>query len=255
MYNNNKGKIIVFSVSINIILILMIGIMFYKNWSFFAVKNKAISIFVKNNIETHSPYYLEKVSQFKNFKIDNNSIVFVGDSITDMGDWYELFNNNKIVNMGINGDTIQGILDRINIITNGQPKKIFIMVGTNDLSGKESIDTLSSKYEKILSLIKEKSPNAHIYIQSVLPVNNIVWKDSSDINFFNRKEKNGDILLFNNALKRLTIKYNAQYINLHDLYLDKNNNLDLKYTVDGLHLNGQGYLIWKQAIEQYVNSQ
>ncbi len=26
-----------------------------------------------------------------------------------------------------------------------------------------------------------------------------------------------------------------------------------KYSLDGLHINGEGYLIWKEAIQEYVD--
>ncbi|HEY9822136.1 MAG TPA: G-D-S-L family lipolytic protein, partial [Candidatus Sericytochromatia bacterium] len=31
-----------------------------------------------------------------------------------------------------------------------------------------------------------------------------------------------------------------------------NNELDEQYTTDGLHLNGKGYLVWKEVIEKDV---
>lgn len=38
------------------------------------------------------------------------------------------------------------------------------------------------------------------------------------------------------------------------MFID-NNNLNRDYTIDRLHLNNKGYLLWKQATEQYVTAQ
>ena len=36
------------------------------------------------------------------------------------------------------------------------------------------------------------------------------------------------------------------------MLVDERGLLDKRYTNDGLHLTGEGYLVWKKAIEQYV---
>ena len=90
------------------------------------------------------------------------------------------------------------------------------------------------------SLIKQKSPETKLFIQSILPTDN---RENLQI---------VDILSINAGLKNLTEKYNLTYINLFDLLKTKENNLDTIYTFDGLHVNGKGYLIWKKAIENYV---
>jgi hexosaminidase len=36
---------------------------------------------------------------------------------------------------------------------------------------------------------------------------------------------------------------------LHSLFTDKEGKLNSRYTNDGLHLNGQGYLLWKSHLE------
>jgi lysophospholipase L1-like esterase len=56
----------------------------------------------------------------------------------------------------------------------------------------------------------------------------------------------------NAALKEFAKEFSFQYIDLHSYFLDSNNELDAQYTSDGVHLNGQGYLIWKRIIEKDV---
>ncbi|HKM19400.1 MAG TPA: hypothetical protein VJY14_05000, partial [Aliarcobacter sp.] len=78
----------------------------------------------------NDPYYKHKVSQFEMLKDRNNiEIMMLGDSITDEGEWSELWG--KVVqNRGISGDTTSGVLDRLYTV-NKNIKKVFIMIGVN----------------------------------------------------------------------------------------------------------------------------
>jgi lysophospholipase L1-like esterase len=42
------------------------------------------------------------------------------------------------------------------------------------------------------------------------------------------------------------------YIDLHPAFRDENGILDRAYSLDGLHLNGKGYLKWKSMIQDLV---
>ena len=43
-----------------------------------------------------------------------------------------------------------------------------------------------------------------------------------------------------------------KYIDIFSNLADSDNQLDVNYTTDGVHLNGKAYLIWKEAVEKYV---
>ena len=63
---------------------------------------------------------------------------------------------------------------------------------------------------------------------------------------------NNNIINLNLSLKELAKDFFLQYIDLFSHLSDSQNQLDERYTLDGLHLNGQAYLIWKQVIEKYI---
>lgn len=184
-----------------------------------------------------NPYYLAKESQFETLSIGKNDIVFLGDSITNRSQWEELFKKQNIKNRGIDGDTTDGILNRIDTITKGQPKKIFLMIGINDLLHGESTSHVLSNYNKILDKIRSSSPNTIIYVQSILPNNRL--KSDDDIEFINEN------------LEKSANGKNIVYIDLFQKFV-QNNRLPLEYTYDGTHLNGTAYLIWKSEIAKYI---
>jgi lysophospholipase L1-like esterase len=148
---------------------------------------------------------------------------------------------NKILR-GIGGDVINGVIDRLDEVTESKPSKIFLMIGINDLSRRRKVEQILSDYKKLIELIIEKSLETNLFIQSILPTDN------------RANLQNTDIVLINSGLESLAQKYNLTFINLFDLLKTDFNVLNKSLSNDGLHLNGQGYLIWKKAIQQYIPS-
>lgn len=204
-------------------------------------------LFKKNNPNTKYPinYYIQK-NAYDSLEVNVENIEFLGDSLTNYGQWSEFFNDRRIVNRGIVGDDTERLLNRINEV--GTPKKLFIMAGINDLVQGKSVDEIVSNYNKLLSTVSRNSPNTKIYIESTLPINSDKYKQ----NYPSYKNvKNGDILILNNKIKSFASKYNGTFINLYSLF-NKNGDMNPIYTVDGVHLTGEGYKIWANAIRNYI---
>jgi len=233
----------VFKKNFNKILII-INFCIFTFLIYLSYKSNIISYFRPS---TTSSYYIEKQTLFDNLSQSNNNIYFLGDSLTDGCEWSELYSNPKIKNRGINGDTTSGVLNRINQITQTQPKKIFIMIGINDLLNNIENNKILENYQKIITNIRSNSPHTKIYIESILPLNFELDKTNRPIN-------NQNISDFNKSLENLADNSNIFYIDLYSKFLNSSNQLDEKYTLDGIHLNGQSYLIWKNEISKYINN-
>jgi lysophospholipase L1-like esterase len=190
-------------------------------------------------------YYRQKVSQFQLLPISNSDIVFLGDSITDECEWAELLGNARIKNRGISGDTTIGVLHRLEEIVNCQPAKIAIAIGINNfIHCQQSSAEILADYQKIVAKIRDRSPQTEIFIQSVLPIN----QSKSGLNVSNR-----EILQLNSDLQALAAEYSLTYIDLFSHLCDERHQLNECYTLDGVHLNGQAYSIWKEIIAQYIS--
>ena len=174
-------------------------------------------------------------------------IVFFGDSMTDRGDWDALFPDVPLINLGIGGDTTDGLLNRIDQVTAMQPPKIFLMIGTNDLCFYHDIPTTLENYDKILSILHKELPDTTIYIESVLPFNETIFPEAG-------LRTNNNILKLNEVIKKLAEKYNDTYLDITPDFTDKNGSLPADLTVDGLHLNQKGYELWRDKISNYVKS-
>ncbi|MUH01198.1 G-D-S-L family lipolytic protein [Scytonema sp. UIC 10036] len=240
---NSRNLILFISLLLNI-LFIGIGIIFLARKGGFPYLWTKVSA-ITSSTHSFSPYHLHKKSQFEILPKSNSGIIFLGDSLTDEGEWVELLKNGNIKNRGISSDTTDLVLNRLDVIVESQPKKIFLMIGINDITYyNKFIEEVLINYKAILTELHKKTPNTKVFIQSVLPVNNQVTRFYQD---------NSNILKLNSKLKELSIEFSYQYIDVFSYLSDSENQLDMKYTSDGLHLNGQGYLMWAKVIENYVN--
>jgi len=182
-------------------------------------------------------YYFDKKSFFE-VNGSKADIVMIGDSITDRAEWNELFSDLSIVDRGISGDTTEGVLNRLESIYSTNAKKAFIMIGVNELGRNTSVDGVISKYEKIVFQLKQHGITP--YIQSVLLLGD------------KHADRNENILKFNLRLKALSEKENIVFIDLNKV-LSENGKLKESFSSeDGVHLNGDGYSVWKNSIEKYI---
>lgn len=198
---------------------------------------------------SHSTYYEQRASLFEVLPTSPDDIIFLGNSITDGCEWAELFDNKNVKNRGISGDICDGIIDRIETITKGQPAKIFLMIGTNDMAHGISADTISYKVREIIRTIKKESPATQIYLQSILPTNDCYGKFTGHTQ---RWEMIPDI---NRLLKEVAKDEDVEYIDLFSLFADSEAKMDTAYSNDGLHLNGRGYQVWRDALKDKVGAE
>lgn len=192
-------------------------------------------------------YYNQRLSLFEKMPDTKGEIIFLGNSITDGGEWCELLKNPKAKNRGISGDTTEGVLFRLNEITSSKPKKVFLLIGINDLSRGVSKDTVFSNICRIAQIIKKDSPRTKVFIQSILPVN-----ESFGL-FKNHTNKTADVLWVNTQLKAWCEKEQVQYVDLYSRFTIKDSELlNPQLTNDGLHLKGEGYLLWLDIIKPFL---
>lgn len=230
-----------------------------KNWNKFFVKMNMIallSFFIGNAFSqiklptypdsSFSTYYLQKASFAASLPDTKNDIVFIGNSITDGSIWSELFNDVHVKSRGFSGDVTSGLIKRFPDIVRRKSAKIFMMIGTNDLAGGISPDSVVKNILLMADYLHEESPSAQLFVQSILPVNDVFGK-------FPSHTKNGEkINEVNAALKSSAAAHHFRYIDLHSFFQDKNGKLDTLYSNDGLHLLGKGYALWKHLVYPYV---
>lgn len=177
-------------------------------------------------------------------------IVFLGDSLTH---YYDLdkYYDKKIINSGIEGWTTDDILKNLGcLVFKYYPKKLVLLIGTNDLRDEKDTKYIVKNIKKIVEEIKKERPYTKIYIESLYPVNNT---DSEKIDKDMVKDrKNSDIKEINQKLEEYCKKNKYTYIDMYDELVDKEGNLKLEYTKEGLHMSDEGYKVITKKLKKYV---
>ena len=191
-------------------------------------------------------YYARRATLFDLLPVYSSDIIMLGNSLTDGAEWNELFDNCHVKNRGIVGDIIPGFFERLEPILKGQPRKIFIMGGVNDISHGVSADSIVSTMTQVVTTIQARCPKTEIYVQSMLPFNNDVrlWKLL--------KGREQVVVDGNKGLESMCQRLGVTFINLYPLFVGENGKMKPEYTNDGLHLMGGAYLIWRDALLPYI---
>lgn len=192
-------------------------------------------------------YYNQRYTLFQKLPDTKGEIIFLGNSITDGGEWCELFRNKNVKNRGISGDTTEGVLFRLGEVTKSKPKMVFLLIGINDLAHGTSKDTVFENIRTIARNIRRDSPKTKVFIQSILPVNPIYGL------FKSHTDKTDEVMWINDRLKSWCAQEHFRFIDLFTHFKSAGSNLmNPTLSNDGLHLTGDGYLLWVDVLTPYV---
>ena len=198
----------------------------------------------------YSTFYYQRATLFEELPVTSSDIIFLGNSITNGGEWAELFDNPHVKNRGISGDVCMGVYDRLDAVVNGAPAKIFLLIGINEVDLGASADTIVERIGMIVDKIRKDSPSTKIYLQSVLPV-------SDHYKMFNGHTSRWQVVPeINKGLVRLAADRGVKYIDLYSHFIDNTTGkMNIEYTNDGLHLLGKGYKKWVGIVKPYVDEE
>jgi lysophospholipase L1-like esterase len=183
-------------------------------------------------------------------------LLFDGDSITDF--WRvddpttkhngkavfdKYFGSLKVANFGISGDTTQGVLYRLQ---NGegqgfQPKAIMLMIGTNNVSGRDQ-PTAPQVADGIICDVNEMRkdfPNAKILLLGIFPrgvPTDPMRKTIADIN---------------TIISKLDDEKHIFYMDIGPKFLNADGVItpDIMSEASPLHPTEHGYEIWAEAVK------
>jgi|GEM_PF-1263100 len=168
-------------------------------------------------------------------------VVMLGDSITHEGLWHEYFPGINPVNRGIGGDTTRDIVERLPAIYPLQPRRLFLLVGINDLNMDREREQTLADYSKILDELSRHLPATQVYVQSVLPVS-AGWKLA----------RNPDVVALNARIQALAQQRNLTFIDLHPEFCDERGELRAELSNDGIHLGPHGYARWCALLQPHM---
>jgi lysophospholipase L1-like esterase len=166
-------------------------------------------------------------------------IVIIGDSLTHAGHWDDMFPAHRIANFGIDGDRTSDILRRIDEILATQPKRAFLMAGTNDLAAGREVPAAFADLVKIVERLR--AAGVEVVLQSTLACRDCGAR-TAQIRELNER--------LGAWAAEAAVRPGAplQWLDLNASLADTDGRLRAELTYDGVHLNGPGYVAWRAAI-------
>lgn len=177
---------------------------------------------------------------------DASKLLLIGDSQFDFWDTAKddigLFH--YVTNIAVGGTEAPYWIERLNLIQQANPDYIMLNIGGNDLRALTTTpDSIKENVKTLLNGIKEKCPNAHVFLFSPS-----IGQPTFYTNF-----KNYIYLL--DCYRALEKEIdNVTFINIYGNFIKDDGivNLDL-YKEDNLHYNSSAYKIVAAEFKKYIN--
>jgi lysophospholipase L1-like esterase len=189
-------------------------------------------------------HYQARVALFKAEPVVKGKILFLGNSLTEGGNWKKLLKDSAVLNRGIGGDITFGVLLRLDDVIKRQPSKVFILIGINDLAKNIPDEVIQENIFSIVKKIKRGSPQTQIFLQSILPTNSSF--KTFPVNYRNKDEH---VITINEQLMKYGDRLGYTYVDLYSGFVNSHGVLEPTLSSDGLHLNPAGYLTWIKILQ------
>jgi lysophospholipase L1-like esterase len=156
-------------------------------------------------------------------------VVFLGDGLSAAARWEERFPEFEVHNLGVNGDTTDEVVARLDDVVDTAPDAVVLQVGTNDVGWHRSDEYIVRNIETILCELRKHLPSARLIVQSVPPRD----EDFSPV-----------IRSVNRHLRQFAPTVKARYLDLWPVLADPEGRLSPQWSTDGLRLTEPGYDVW-----------
>lgn len=190
----------------------------------------------------------QKVERYRRLNkfVKKGQILFVGSSLMEQFPVNELLMDLNlpltVYNRGIGGFTTRELREVLDVcVWELEPRHIFINIGTNDLNAPDyELSGLLERYEDILRAIREHLPETGLTLLAYYPVN----PEAADPGMAQalRQRSNARIAQANRGVKELAEKLGASFLDVNGGITDSAGNMKAEYTVEGMHMYGDGYM-------------
>ena len=167
-------------------------------------------------------------------------ILFVGSSsIRKWDDAERTFASYNVLNRGIGGAVVNDITFYLNdIVFPYHPREIVLYVGENDIPEGATADTVLERTKKLITAIREKLPET--------PITYISIKPSPSRDKYRQTVKEANRLI----KEYLATQQKIKWVDVFTPMLTKEGNSRPEiFQSDMLHLNKDGYKIWKKLVK------
>lgn len=168
--------------------------------------------------------------------MSTSTLLMLGDSLVDYGNWRSLLPQYKVISQGIPGERTKELLWRLPSCSGHKSvDAILIMTGTNDLFTGHA--DFTREIQTITASLQESYPSAVILINSLLPIKVPEFKET--------------IRNVNRDLQGIASATGAFYF---DLYTPFDTAREPLFDFDGVHLSTPGYILWAHLLSAELST-
>ncbi len=193
-------------------------------------------------------FYQESIEEFKESDSNNfpnkNTILFVGSSsIVYWKTLKEDMSPHEVINRGFGGAHITHINNHFHeVIAPYEPKGIVFFCGTNDIAALKSPEEVFNDFLIFFGKVRASLPDTKIFVIGIKP----------SIARYHLREKQ---LKINKLTSNLANEEESLvFIDVwNDMILNDGKANPNLFVEDGLHMNENGYLIWKELVKPVLS--
>lgn len=190
---------------------------------------------------------------------DEQRVVFMGDSITEM--WVlpqfgGFFPGKPYIGRGIGGQTTPQMLVRFRPdVIALHPSVVVILAGTNDIAGNTGPITLEETEGNLASMAELARANGiRVVLSSVMPVSNYGHTPEGNPLDMRLKRPPEKILELNAWIRKYAAVNDDIYLDYFSAVVDEHGMLKKELSMDGLHPNAAGYAVMAPLAEKAIQS-
>lgn len=184
--------------------------------------------------------------------------VFIGDSRTD---GLRLYSGIRDVDfLCYKGLTVFEVMNDKPVIESGDQKigvlqaleqkeyaKIYLMLGVNEL-GYNYDQGFADTYGAMVDRLMELQPDADIYLQSLIPVNEETCAETGQPDYITNEQ----IAVYNGIIETIAAEKEVYYVNVKEAMVDENGVLPADASSDGIHFHKEGYKVWYEYLKTHT---
>lgn len=184
---------------------------------------------------------------------------FVGDSRTDGFLLYSGIGGGK--NLTSNGLSIFQLSEKkvltiggekytlLEALAMGEYGKVYLSLGVNELGVKDD-EGFYRGYCQAIDIIRAVQPNAVIYIQGLIPLNEGVIAQTIKRDYL----KNERLRTYNELMRRAAEEKQVVFLDLYSAFVDENGELPADASRDGVHLSKEYCKMWLDYLVKHTVS-
>lgn len=184
--------------------------------------------------------------------------VFIGDSRTD---GLRLYSGMKGVDvLCYKGLTVFEVMEDKPVVQTADGKvgvleglgqkqyaKVYLSLGVNEL-GYNYDQGYADTYNDVVEKIKELQPEADIYLQLLIPVNEQKCQEKNQPDYVTNRQ----IDIYNEIIRTVAEQQRIYFLNVGEIFVDETGQLYYDASSDGVHFHKQGYRDWYDYLKTHT---